>query len=197
MNIEILLKSVTAILGIFGVGKIIYEVSTGSKQRLREEYRFAKEFLEDTSKKPCLHPLVVEKGYYAIAGTTSIKSKEVEYLISLKNPYNSLKDYVLSRKYVEILYILDINANPIIDYRKKYKSDWSRRLRKAFYIITYFICAAIALSPFVFFQLSKFQIFDLVIIILVFGLTAIDQLRSFMKIVRGEQLVKNQKKHTK
>jgi len=76
VEVETIFKLVTTTLGIFGAARIIYEFSTGSKNKLREEYRFAKEFLRDIAQDPKLHPLAIEKGYYAIAGATSIKSKE-------------------------------------------------------------------------------------------------------------------------
>ena len=79
MDVEIIFKVVTAIGGIIGVGKVIYELSSGSKLRLREEYRFAKEFLKDVQQEKGIHPLIKEKGYHAIAGTDSIKSEEIEY----------------------------------------------------------------------------------------------------------------------
>lgn len=198
MEIETIFKLVTAALGIFGVARIIYDFSTGSKNKLREEYRFAKEFLRDLSQEPRLHPLAIEKGYYAIAGTTSIKSKEIEYVLSLENPDTCLKDYALSRQYLEHI---DKNGNFKIEFSKKYRSHFSRNWRKTVHVLVYFFGAFIALSPFLLFKpldLNIKQFIGLTVITMpVFGLFAIDSLRSFIKIKRGEKLVNSQNTHTK
>lgn len=78
-------KIVPTIVGVVGIGRIIYELISGVKTKLREEYKFAKEFLdqEDISK---LHPFTQEKGFQAIAGSTQVTQKEIEYILSLSNP---------------------------------------------------------------------------------------------------------------
>ncbi|MCI0919425.1 hypothetical protein JNA64_19890 [Pseudomonas stutzeri] len=198
MEIETIFKLVTAALGIFGVAKIIYEFSTGSKNKLREEYRFAKEFLRDIAQEPKLHPLAIEKGYYAIAGTTSIKSKEIEYVLSLENPDTCLKDYTLSRQYLEHI---SQNGNFKIEFSQKYKSNFSRNWRKTVHVLVYFFGSFIALSPLLLFKplgLNINQFMGLAIITMpVFGFFAFDSLKSFIKIKRGEKLVSSQSKHTK
>lgn len=198
VEIETIFKLVTATLGIFGVARIIYEFSTGSKNKLREEYRFAKEFLRDIAQEPKLHPLAIEKGYYAIAGTTSIKSKEIEYILSLENPDTCLKDYVLSRQYLEHI---SKNGNFKVEFSQKYKSDFSRNWRKTVHVLIYFFGSLIALSPFLLFKplgLNINQFMGLTVITIpVFGFFAFDSLKSFIKIKRGEKLVISQSKHTK
>jgi hypothetical protein len=198
MDAGIIFKIVTALLGIIGVAKIIYEVSSGSKLRLREEYRFAKEFLKDLQQDKDIHPLTIEKGYYAIAGTNSINSKEIEYILTLENPDRCLKDYALSRQYLEHL---KTSGNLQIDFAKKYKSNWSRRWRKTLHVAIYFLGSCIAVSPFILFKplaLESKQFLALIAITLpTFGFFAAESLRSFIKIHRGELLVKNQNKHTK
>lgn len=198
MDIETIIKLITVVFGIIGAAKVIFDLSSGSKVKLRDEYRFAKEFLKDLTLEPKLHPLAVEKGYYAIAGTTAIKSKEIEYILSLENPDRCLKDYTLSRKYLEHL---GANENTKIDFANKYKKIWARTWRKYTYLSIYFVSALAAMSPFLLQQLlsaetKKVLIFS-AITIPTFGLFAFDSLRKFIKISRAEALVKNQSKHTK
>ncbi|MEI8613671.1 hypothetical protein P4S54_08215 [Shewanella sp. PP-He15 brown] len=198
METETIIKIITVIFGIIGAAKIIFDLSTGSKVKLRDEYRFAKEFLKDLTQEPKLHPLAIEKGYYAIAGTASIKSKEIEYILSLENPDRCLKDYTLSRKYLEHL---GDNENTKIDFANKYKNPWPRAWRKAAYIITYVLGGFAAMSPFLLQQFlsaeTKQVLVFSAITIPTFGVFAFDSLRSFIKISRAESLVKNQNKHTK
>ena len=198
MESEIIIRVILALAGIIGAGKIIYEIISGGKSKLREEYKFAKEFLGDLSQDKELHPFVIEKGYQAIAGTTTVSSKEISYLLSLEKPVESIKDYVLSKKYLEHL---NTNGNLQITFTKKYRSKWSRTWRKTFYLLMYFFGALIALSPFLLakhFDLSiKQLLITSVFTIPIFSVLAFDSLRSFIKIFKSEDLVQNQSSHTK
>jgi hypothetical protein len=40
MNLEIIIKIVGAIVAISSAGKIAYDITTGKKSRLREDYKF-------------------------------------------------------------------------------------------------------------------------------------------------------------
>ena len=198
VEIETTVKIITVIFGIIGAAKVIFDLSAGSKVKLREEYRFSKEFLKDLTQEPKLHPLAIEKGYYAIAGTASIKSKEIEYILSLENPDRCLKDYTLSRKYLEHL---GENESTKIDFAIKYKNSWARTWRKTAYVTMYVLGGFAAMSPFLSQQFlsteTKQVLVFSAITIPTFGLFAFDSLRSFIKIYRAESLVKNQNKHTK
>jgi hypothetical protein len=198
VEVETIVKIITVIFGIIGAAKVIFDLSAGSKVKLRDEYRFAKEFLRDLTQEPKLHPLAIEKGYYAVAGTASIKSKEIEYILSLENPDRCLKDYTLSRKYLEHL---GENESTKIDFANKYKKPWARNWRKAAYIIIYVLGGFAAMSPFLLQQFlnseTKQVLIFSAITIPTFGFFAFDSLRSFIKIYRAESLVKNQNKHTK
>lgn len=193
MEIENIVKIIMAIGAMIGVTKIIYELSSSSKLKLREEYRFAKEFLADLDEETPPHHLAVERGYYALAGTSSIQVSDIKYLISLSNPDKSLKDYALSRKYVELNKKLHK-----IDFRLKYQRNFSRVWRKSFYILIYVLASLLAMSPLLLaapFNLGpKFMLLALVTIPGC-GFFAFDALRSCMKIMRGEALVKEQEKH--
>jgi len=193
MEIGNIVKIIMAIGAMIGVAKIIYELSSSSKLKLREEYKFAKEFLADLDEETPPHHLAVERGYYALAGTSSIQVSDIKYLISLSNPDKSLKDYALSRKYVVL------NKTPQkIDFRLKYQRKFSRAWRKTFYILIYVLASLLAMSPLLLaapFNLGpKFMLLALVTIPGC-GFFAFDALRSCMKIMRGETLVKEQEKH--
>ncbi|VVP88551.1 hypothetical protein PS938_01354 [Pseudomonas fluorescens] len=194
MDAETIIKSLTAIIGVLGIAKIIYEFSAGSKLRLRDEYRFAKEFLCDINQTPKPHPLAIERGYYAIAGTSSIKASEIAHLISLAGPDKSLKDYVLARKYVVLS-----EQNHKIEFRKKYSGKWSRNWRKTLYLSVYFLASLLAVSPLILAKpLNLEPKFMLVTWVTApcFGFFAFDALRNFIKIMRGEALINMQEKHT-
>ena len=193
MELEYLIKIIVALGTMAGVAKIVYEFSSGSKSRLREEYRFAKEFLKDLETTPRPHHLAEERGYYAIAGTSSMKTSEIKYLISLTDADRRLKDYVLARKYV----VLHENSSKI-GFREKYKSRWSRKIRKILHITIYMLGAFLSFSPLLVTQpmgLGPKYMLMVFITLPCFGFFAVDSLRAFVKIARGEALVREQQEH--
>lgn len=198
MEFEIILKSAMALAAIFGIAKIIHDFSAANKNKLREEYKFAKDFLRDIAQEPKPHPFAVEKGFFAIAGTTAIKSKEIEYILSLENAHTCLNDYVTSRTYLEHI---DRNGSLKIQFANKYKSALSRKWRKAAHVLAYAIFAFIALSPFVLFKPLALSLNQFLAVsaftIPVLGYLAISSLLSFIKIKRAEALVASQSRHTK
>jgi hypothetical protein len=190
MKFEIIVKIISVLGAIFGTWKIISDITTGQKSRLREDYKFAKEFLEDIKNNPDLHPFTVEKGYQAIAGSTILSSEEVAYLLSLKNPGKCLNDYKLSKEYLKPI---NTKGDLHLAFAKKYSSLWSRKWRKIFYVSLYGICAIIAILPI--FLPSKYL--GLILITLpIYGYGALTSLNLYIRIERGEQLVKNQQRHT-
>ena len=190
---EFIFKIITSLFAVISAGKIIYDISLSSKTRLRDEYRFSIEFFSDLKEKSNLHPLSVEKGYQAIAGTSEISSNEVSYLLSLKKPSNCLKNYVFARDYLE--YVENEEANSII-FAKKYRNKFVRKILKIFHIILYFIFAFIAISPLLFSNIVGIDIFQSITISLItlpiFGYCAFNSMQCFAKLIRSEQLVNSQ-----
>lgn len=189
MELETIIKIIGAIAAIFGAGKIIYEITIGRKSRLREEYKFAKEFLEDLKNNPTLHPFVVEKGYYAIAGSTIFKAEVIAYILSLKNPVKCLNDYVLSKEYLQTI---KTNGDIHLAFSKQYSWGWFRCLIKGIYFFLYIFCAVMAIIPIF---LPKPLIFILTSTP-AFGYWAVIVLNWYIRIDRGEKLVKHQQRHT-
>lgn len=193
MDLGYIIKIIVALGTMAGVAKVVYELSIGGKLRLREEYRFAKEFLKDLETTPKLHHLAEERGYYALAGTSSMKVSEIKYLVSLTDADRRLKDYVLARKYV----MLNESTNKI-SFREKYRSVWSRTWRKIIHIVTYMIGSFLSFSPLLVIQpfgLPPKYMLLVFITLPCFGFFAVDFMRSFVKISRGEALVREQQEH--
>lgn len=197
MDFDIIVKSATLLIGAIGSGKLLYDLSVGKGGRMREEYKFAKDFIDQIKSDPKLHPFLREKGYQAIAGDRELCGDEIEYLLSLKRPDRALRDYVLGRPYLEHL----PNAGNLqINFKKRYKGSWSRWWRKSLYFVLYFILFFAAFSPLLFsrmFTTGPTEIFvAFAFSIAVFGSYAWFALKAATRIVRAEKLVKNQDKHT-
>jgi hypothetical protein len=157
-------KWASIIFGIFGVFvaafnvfKGNFELSNGKQSQRREEYKFAKEFLEEIKSNPDMHPFAKEKGYKALAPDKQpgvglrdkLGSKEIEYLLSLRNPELALKNYILGRPYLENIFDNEVfhNGTPKIAFRKKYKVYWLRGIHKNIHFALYWVLAFLAFAP--------------------------------------------------
>ncbi len=195
MEFATVVQLLTVIGVVAAATKVIRELSFMGKSRLAEEYRVAKEVMKDIEQNPDLPPLVKERGYLAIAGTTSINPADVAYLVSLVNPARSLRDYVLSRTYVE----LDAQTHRI-DFRPKYRKRFSRIWRKAWSFTLYIFWCVIAMSPLLLIQpmgLEPKFAFWLGITLPVAGFLGVSSLIDMLKISKGEKLVQSQEPHTR
>ena len=177
--------------------KFFFEMSSGKSAKLRDDYRFAKEFLKDISDDE-LHPYLVEKGYQALAGVTDISVKEVEYILTLDNSVSCLRDYVLSKKYLDKL---ETSGSLKLKFKDKYQSRYSRLWRQIIYFICYSFLAFSALIPLTLdniLGLSKLESLGLLLVTLpTLGIPAWLFLKGTVKISRAQKLVKDQSKYTK
>ncbi len=188
MQLEIFLKIITTIATIFGVGNIFHKIRIDKRSQLREECKFIKDFLEEVKNNPSLHPLVLEKGYQAIAGTTTVSTEEMTYILSLKNPGKCLNDYLDGKEYLNKL---DIHSDSKFTFKKQYSAPWSRKWQKRLYFTLYFISIGLAMSPL--FIPQSFRL--LIITIPVYISCALWFLDRAGRISSAERLVKNQQKY--
>lgn len=198
MELEIVIKVVGVILATVGAAKVIYDLMIGKRGLMREEYRFAKEFLDDLSSDKKLHPFLRDKGYQAIAGDKLIGADEVEYLLTLVNSERALRDYILGRPYLEHL----PNAGDLqVGFKKEFKGTWPLRWRQWLYGTLYFLLSFAAASP-IFAPKTLFSgpgqmLVALLICLSLFGTYAWMALKAGTRIYRAKMLVKHQHKHTK
>ncbi|CDY78893.1 hypothetical protein BGLT_01624 [Caballeronia glathei] len=164
---------------------------------MREEYRFAKEFLLDQEKIPAMHPFMREKGYQAIAGDARLSADEIEYLLSLRGASRALRDYTLGRGYLRHL---PQQGNLQVQFKEKYQSIVARRVRKYWFVAAYAVLSFLGFFPFVFsrifFHNPGDMLFATGVTLLVFLPSAWLSLRSAIRLDRAEKLVKHQSKHT-
>jgi hypothetical protein len=197
MDYDLLIKITTVLIGAIGAGKLLYDLSIGRRGRMREDYNFAKQFLDEVSSNPQLHPYLREKGYQAIAGDSQLSADEIEYLLSLRNPQRALGDYVLGRKY---LVVLPAESDQKIRFKAKYENPWSLRWRQYFYTSLYFALSVIALAPLLlgqFLTLSAGRLLGTSLLsVVIFGPYAFFAVKAAARIYRAIQLVKGQDKHT-
>jgi hypothetical protein len=197
MDYDLIFKIATLFLGSVGAGRILYELSIVRRSRMREEYKFAREFLEDIRSQNDFHPFLREKGYQAIAGDSQMSADEIEYLLSLTRPERALRDYVLGKAYLDHF---PQSGNLQIKFKKKFEAKWPRQWRMYGYVSLYIICAFIAFSPLIlpsYLGMSGSQsLVAFAFSLAVFGPYAWLALRAGSKIYRAQMLVAHQDRHT-
>jgi hypothetical protein len=192
---DLIFKAATVIIGSIGAWKVVYELSIGRRGRMREEYKFAKDFL-DQVKNGEMHPFVREKGFQAIAGDARLRAKEVEYLLSLEEPARALKDYVIGRPYLE-----HVGSEMIqIRLKGKYQRTLYRKFRMYSYGALYFALAFLAFFP-LFVSTTMFKepgqlLTTLIVFFIAAAPNAWSALDNSMRIYRAGELAKNQRKYT-
>ena len=188
MDYDALYKAGMLIVGAFGTWKLIVELLRSRHGYLREEYRFAREFLSNLEENPKMHPFLLQKGYQAIAGDTRHSAAEIEYLLTLQDAPRALKDFTLGRPYLDYL---DTAPGAKIALKAKFQGSWQRLWRKGMYLALYVGCYALGVSPI--YLAKSGQVLPM------FALTALVcfpagyfALRAGVRIARAEVLVKNQ-----
>lgn len=193
MDYDIAIKLGVLCVGMVAAAKGLFDLSIGMKGKLRDEYKFAKYFLADVETFGKMHPYLKEKGYQAIAGDERVTAKEVEYLLSLINPEQAIKDYVMGRDYLEHLSVLEDFQ---IVFKEKYKTKWSRMWRMFLYFGCYMICVLGATAPWIFSSLLHLNmnqfIFYFLLSAVIFGPYAWWFFRSGQKIANASRLVRRQ-----
>lgn len=197
MNYDLNFKLVTLILGgvtgIIATWRIVVELIRGKHGSLRDEYKFAKEFLNDLKANSGMHPFLKQKGLQAIAGNTNLSTVEVEYLLSLQDSARALKDYAFGGIYLEHRATA---GGQQISFRVKYSTPWSRRWRKAAYVALYLVFYFAALAPLFLFVFKVLQLSPalsaLAFCMIFFLPMAILALRAAIRIGRAEALVRTQ-----
>lgn len=190
MDIELIVKLITLAGSVFALYKVIAELVISKKSRLREEFNFIKDFIADL--KPDTHPFVIEKGYLAITGDSTLTAKEITYLLSLSSPAQALKKYSASRKYLEFKEDTETENGKVV-FRNKYtesKRKWIKRINLAMY----FVFATLAFAPIPFAKdiFGANWLASLVVILMAllsFGPLAITSMTEYGRVLRGEELV--------
>jgi hypothetical protein len=186
---DIAARVIPLLAGAFASFKVGFDTLMHSRVRLRDEYRFAKEFLADMKSASPMHPLLREKGLQALAGTDGVSANEVEYLLNLPEPASALKDYAFARNF------LDHHATAgesEISFKCAWRSQRKRWIAKAIGLALYVVLFMTAMSP-LFLPLFTKEIALsaqlLLVTVPVFGAMAFLVLMEAVRIARAERLV--------
>lgn len=200
MDYDSVIKLGMLLLGGVGATKILYEFSIGMHGRRRDDFRFAREFLSAVEAQPTLHPYALEKGYQALVGDSNVKTHEIAYLLTLRNPTRAVRDYVLGRSYLEHL---PKHGDLEIAFKKKYQSRLARGWRLSGYFILYMTCAVLTIMG-ISYAPQLIKLADstadgamlLGTSVVFFASMGWLSLKAGVRIARAAALVKDQGKHT-
>jgi len=193
LDYELLYKLATFLLGAVATWRVVVELIRGRHGSLRDEYKFAKEFLQELKANPDMHPFLKQKGFQAIAGDPRLSTLEIEYLLSLQDSARALQDYVLGSAY--LVHQVTAGAKQIT-FKKKYMRPWARHWRKAGYLVLYAFFYLVGVAPLI---LPAFKVLQIssalttfVFSVVFFFPAAFLALRAGYRISRAEVLVSTQ-----
>lgn len=144
MDYDLAVKLGTLLVGAIGTWKLLVEFMRGRQGQLREEYKFARDFIADLQRGPDMHPFLKQKGFQAIAGDSRLKGAEIEYLLTLQDPAQALEDFVQGKRYLQHLAIA---TDSQVTFRREFERVWPRWWRKAMYLTLYFACYFLGFAP--------------------------------------------------
>lgn len=142
-NIEITGKLIAIIVGAVTTWNIVAGLLRHRVTRLREEYKFARDFYSDLNGIASSNEYLQQKGYFALTGDLSLSPSEARYLLKLRDPVRTIHAYSMGKGYLAFSDILDRK----IAIKPGWESQWRRTVVKVTFITLYFICYLFAFSP--------------------------------------------------
>lgn len=137
------LTIIVAIAGIFGIFKIVNEITLSRTSKHREDYEFTKNYLNDLNN-PNTHRFIIEKGFRALTNN-NYSVEEIKYLLSQAEPMELIYLRASSKK--TLYFDTKIQQYEWIGI---YKNKFYRKIASILFIIVYFITSFSALMPFLF-----------------------------------------------
>lgn len=193
LDLEQILKIGAFVLSALVTVKVLIEFLRSRQGRLREEYKFAREFFEHLRQEPQLHPFLKQKGDQAIAGDPSLTAAEIEYLLTLQDSSMAMKNYVLGRRYLEHH---STAGHSQVVFKKKYSKPWVTSVLQRYYYAQYFFLYLLAFSPLLASSIAAYfnarTAVALAVSVVIFLPTAIYSLLAAIKIGRAKELVASQ-----
>ena len=197
MNFDLVIKLATLLGGAVATWRVVVELLRGRHGQLREEYKFARDFIKEVNESPNMHPFLRQKGYQAIAGDTRLSAGEIAYLLTLQDSAQSVKDYVFGKPYLEH-HATAVGSQVV--FKRRFESRGARLSRKVLFFMLYLLCYFAGFAPV---ALPAFKAMPPAQALITFAFTAVIffpagffALRAGIRVARAEVLVKSQQKHS-
>lgn len=193
-DIENIAKIVAIIVGGVTTWNIAFNLLKYKHTKLREEYKFARDFFSDLEGIAKNNEYLKQKGFDALTGNLTLPSEEVQYIISLNEPAVMLRAYSLGKPYLQFS---TLSENKI-KFKPRWKNKTSRTLMKIFYSALYAIFYLIAFGPLI---LNNFKLWGHTSPIPTFIFTAVTffpaayfSVKAGVKISLAEKVIKGQQR---
>lgn len=152
MELEQALKVAALLVSAIGAWKVLSEITRARRTSVRDDYRFAKEFLTDLRAKEPMHTYLRDKGYEALVSGSPLSTREIEYLLSLPEPVRSLREYASGRKYLQ--HASTAGTKQLL-IKKQYRKSWVLNALLWVYLLLFLGAYTAAWSPLLFATISQ------------------------------------------
>ena len=193
MAVELWAKIAAICFGAITAWGVIVGLLKGRKSQLREEYRFAREFIADLEGAAKDSPFLQQKGCYALTGDAAVQYPALQYMLSLGNPERALRDYSLGYSYIEHIVTAQDTQ---IRFKRQFQSSRRRFAIKLFFWLSYIATYLLACSPLL---LHIFKLWGptspfpaLLVTASIFLPAAYFSIKAGVKLRRAEKLVEHQ-----
>jgi hypothetical protein len=169
----------------FAVWKTHMEVFLTKRPRMRDEYKFVKDSIDEV--KDSTHPYLVEKWGLAAFGIEKLNHEEIVAILTFKNPTKTIKDYTYSHSYLKIEKgtLANTFSIKLRDKVKPVRVIWLN-------ITGYVVFFAIAFSPIILLNYFRFNtsqlIYMFLFILLPFSCLAYLCLNEYGKALTAQRL---------
>lgn len=193
MAIELWAKIAAICFGAVTAWSVINGILKGRKAQLRDDYRFAREFITDLDGVAKNSPFLQQKGCYALTGNATVGFAALQYMLSLGNPERALRDYSLGYGYIEHV----VTAHDAqIRFKRHFQSGRRRFAIKFFFWLSYVVTYLLASSPLL---LHTFKLLGptspfpaLLLTATIFLPMAYFSIKGGVKLRRAEKLIEHQ-----
>lgn len=144
MTLEQFAKFAAICFGAVTAWNVIIGLLKGRKSQLRDEYRFAREFIADLEGVAKDSPFLQQKGCYALTGNATVDFPALQYMLGLSNPEACIRDYSFGYAYIE--HVVTAQDAPI-RFKRQFQNGRKRFLIKFFFLLSYLVTYLLGFSP--------------------------------------------------
>lgn len=192
ITLEMVIKIIGVLCSPYGFFWSVKKIMLAVKLTRIAEYHHANSFISELDE---LHPYIKEIGFYTMTGIRKINEEGMKYLISLKDPYLSIKLYIKGRKYFAEF---DKKLPTKIKFKDEYQSKFYRNLLTGVYITLYIVFTVMAMSLVAFSSHDEVKLIPIelsAILFLYSSFLACFMLNRSLEIVLAKKLYKEQEVH--
>ncbi|MEM5372838.1 hypothetical protein V4C53_43515 [Paraburkholderia azotifigens] len=150
IDLKITLQILGTLVALVGIPKVYLDSSIASRSRLRDDYKFAKEYLSDVHGEESMHRYLREKGSQAITGKRDADPEHVEFLLSLVKPSKALHLYAAGKQCLETSYangnryLENPNRSGVVSlvFKNRFQKRWKRNFVRWFFFLLYCVPAS-------------------------------------------------------